>query len=304
MNIWQLQILTHLAELGTMNRVAEALFVSPATISQQLKDLEDDLELTLIEKQGRKVYLNQTGQELVERAQPVLSELETIENDFKTRQSEITGIVRIATFTSALNSILIPVIKKINQTFPSIECRIYEEEPDQSLLGLRSHKFDIVLSGYFAKKVTFPNSDIISTNIGEDKLLVVSSKDDKSIFPIKHFSDLASKKWIIEPKNTYLSTHIIQMCRENLFDPDVVSEIHSYDAIKSLVKSQLGISILPSLALTAGTDMNGIFVHDFDTKSKRQIYLLERKPQKRIPAIKIVSQMITDQATAVLKNFN
>lgn len=70
------------------------------------------------------------------------------------------------------------------------------------------------------------------------------------------------------------------------------------------MKSQLGISILPSLALTAGTDMNGIFVHDFDTKSKRQIYLLERKPQKRIPAIKIVSQMITDQATAVLKNFN
>ncbi|WP_373562332.1 LysR family transcriptional regulator substrate-binding protein [Leuconostoc sp. DB-1] len=194
--------------------------------------------------------------------------------------------------------------KKINQTFPSIECRIYEEEPDQSLLGLRSHKFDIVLTGYFEKKVTFPNSDIISTNIGEDKLLVVSSKDDKSIFPIKHFSDLASKKWIIEPKNTYLSNHIIQMCRENLFDPDVVSEIHSYDAIKSLVKSQLGISILPSLALTAGTDMNGIFIHDFDIKSKRQIYLLERKPQKRIPAIKIVSQMITDQATAVLKNFN
>ncbi|WP_313956257.1 LysR family transcriptional regulator [Leuconostoc mesenteroides] len=37
MNIWQLQILTHLAELGTMNRVAEALFVSPATISQQFK---------------------------------------------------------------------------------------------------------------------------------------------------------------------------------------------------------------------------------------------------------------------------
>lgn len=102
MNIWQLQILTHLAELGTMNRVAEALFVSPATISQQLKDLEDDLELTLIEKQGRKVYLNQTGQELVERAQPVLSELETIENDFKTRQSEITGIVRIATFTQRI----------------------------------------------------------------------------------------------------------------------------------------------------------------------------------------------------------
>ncbi len=94
------------------------------------------------------------------------------------------------------------------------------------------------------------------------------------------------------------------MCRENLFDPDVVSEIHSYDAIKSLVKSQLGISISPSLALTAGTDMNGIFIHDFDIKSKRQIYLLERKPQKRIPAIKIVSQMITDQATAVLKNFN
>lgn len=70
------------------------------------------------------------------------------------------------------------------------------------------------------------------------------------------------------------------------------------------MKSQLGISILPSLALTAGTDMNGIFIHDFDIKSKRQIYLLERKPQKRIPAIKIVSQMITDQATAVLKNFN
>ncbi|MDC2815588.1 LysR family transcriptional regulator [Leuconostoc suionicum] len=112
MNIWQLQILTHLAELGTMNRVADALFVSPATISQQLRDLEDDLELTLIEKQGRKVYLNQTGQELVKRAQPVLSELETIENEFKTRQSEIAGIVRIATFTSALNSILIPAIKK------------------------------------------------------------------------------------------------------------------------------------------------------------------------------------------------
>ena len=129
MNIWRLQILTMLKQERTMRKTADSLFVSPATISQQIKLLEIELGLSLIEKQGRNILLNRSGEELVRKVQPLLNNLETVENEFKNRESSMTGEVRIAVFTSALNSLIIPAVKKVSNTYPNIFIQIFEEEP-------------------------------------------------------------------------------------------------------------------------------------------------------------------------------
>ena len=302
MNIWRLQILTMLKQERTMRKTADSLFVSPATISQQIKLLEIELGLSLIEKQGRNILLNRSGEELVRKVQPLLNNLETVENEFKNRESSMTGEVRIAVFTSALNSLIIPAVKKVSNTYPNIFIQIFEEEPEQSVSEILSHKLDIVIAAYFNNIDNIKNSEISYTKLGEDDLKIVSS--DLNTNTNVRFSDLAKEKWIIEPRHRYLPKHIIKLCNNSGFIPLITGELNNYDSIKESVRASLGISILPSLALSPNDKLQ---VHDLpsDTNpnNSREIYLLQRKSQKYVKIVNIVSKMIISEANSFfLKN--
>ena len=74
MNLRDLHYLVALADLRHFGRAAEACFVSQPTLSTQLKKLEEELDVTLIERSSRQVMLTDIGREIAERARLVLRE--------------------------------------------------------------------------------------------------------------------------------------------------------------------------------------------------------------------------------------
>ncbi len=76
MNLRDLHYLVALAELRHFGRAAEACFVSQPTLSTQIKKLEEELGVTLVERTPRKVLLTDVGAEIAGRAREVHNEIE------------------------------------------------------------------------------------------------------------------------------------------------------------------------------------------------------------------------------------
>lgn len=78
MNIRDLRYLVALAEHRHFGRAAEASFVSQPTLSTQLRKLEDELGVTLIDRTPRRVALTPIGQDIVARARRILAEVDAL----------------------------------------------------------------------------------------------------------------------------------------------------------------------------------------------------------------------------------
>src|SRR3979409_2204438 len=94
MNLRDLHYLVALAEHKHFGRAAEASFVSQPTLSTQIKKLEDELGVALVERTPRKVLLTEVGREIVLRARDVLNEVDQIRAIARRTLDPESGTVR------------------------------------------------------------------------------------------------------------------------------------------------------------------------------------------------------------------
>ncbi|MGN6236835.1 LysR family transcriptional regulator, partial [Dyella sp.] len=107
MNLRDLHYLVALAEHRHFGHAAEACFVSQPTLSTQIKKLEDELGVALVERTPRKVLLTEVGREIADRAREVLNEVEQIRAVARRTRDPESGTVRLGIFPT-LGPYLLP----------------------------------------------------------------------------------------------------------------------------------------------------------------------------------------------------
>ena len=95
MNLRDLQYLVALAEHRHFGHAADACFVSQPTLSTQIKKLEDELGVPLVERTPRKVLLTEVGRDIAIRARDVLNEIEQIRGVARRTLDPESGTVRL-----------------------------------------------------------------------------------------------------------------------------------------------------------------------------------------------------------------
>ncbi|WP_445506165.1 LysR substrate-binding domain-containing protein [Niallia sp. 03190] len=298
LNTWRLQLLVQFETLGTMHRVAEVMYISTATVSQQLNLLEKETNTILFEKIGRRVQLTHAGRALVEQVKPVLNQLELIKNSLSDTSDVIQGTVRIASFSSALRAIVIPAVSKLSKRFPQLQIRLSEMEPDGSLPALDSHQFDLAVVAYFEKPHSLKQNDRRLIKLGTDRLMVLVGDENPLIeHPHVSIDELIEENWVIEPDGTYLSEYTKNLCRTAGFQPNVMNIFQSYSSIQTVVAQNLAIGILPKLAVTEQVD--GVHLLNLQPELTRHIYLVARRSQATLRSIQIVTEAINEQSRHV-----
>ncbi|KAB7673211.1 LysR family transcriptional regulator [Bacillus sp. B1-b2] len=301
LNTWRLQLLVQFETLGTMQRVAEVMYISTATVSQQLNLLEKETQTILFEKKGRKVQLTHAGYHLVKQVRPILHQLEKIENSFNDTSDAIQGTIRIASFSSALRHIVIPAIAKVEKKHPLLTIQLTEMEPDESLPALDSHQFDLAVVAYFEKNQLLIQKDRSFIELGTDNLkILIGNNNPLKIYSSIKMEDLMEENWVMEPEGTYLSEYTRTLCRNAGYQPNVKNVFLSYSTMQAVVANNLAIAVLPKLAISKHTD--GIHLLDLIPKTSRHIFLVARKPQMSLRAIQLVSEAIKEQAEKVITN--
>ncbi len=243
---YRLRLLTQFADRGTVRAVAAAMSMSPSAVSQQLSVLEREARATLLDRHGRRLVLTPDGHRLVDHARDILERIDEAERDLAGRGSAPVGPVRIAAFSSALSSLVIPAIGRLAATHPELEPAATELEPHESVPALLRGECDLALVADVGDGSLPRTSQLVTVPLTTDPLVVVVGPDREAP---RALDALADAPWVLDTASSYLSDLVLRRCRQAGFEPRVVARYRSFGLMLQQVETGAAVTVLPALAI-------------------------------------------------------
>lgn len=145
MNLRDLEYFVALAEHRHFGRAAAACYVSQPTLSTQVKKLEAELGLQLIERSPRQVMLTAAGELVVGRARVILAEVQDIRGIARQAADPRSGSLRLGIFPTLGPYLLPHIVGPVHQRFPDLELLLVEEKTDDLHELLRAGRLDVAI---------------------------------------------------------------------------------------------------------------------------------------------------------------
>jgi DNA-binding transcriptional LysR family regulator len=256
LNPWRLRLLTQLESLGTVRAVAEALSLSPSSVSQQLAVLEREARTPLLEHHGRRVALTPAGVLLAGHARQILDRIAAAEADLALRRSAPVGTVRVGSFASGLHALVLPAARRLRATHPRVEVDTIELESHDSLPALRRGDLDLAVVVDFGDGWLPVDDRLRVQPLAGDPVVLVLPRDHPAAGagPVE-LAAMADQRWALDQPGSYLHDLVIRLCRRAGFEPAVAGRYASYALLLQHVESGLAVSALPELAVDRRYDV-------------------------------------------------
>lgn len=141
----QLEYIVTVHRLGRFGLAAELLNVSQPSLSAQIAAVEEEFDLRLFERDRGGVQTTSQGQSFVEQAQKILNAVEELRNSM-TQTNPLSGTVRLGVLPSIGPYLLPQAVKDIHSAYPDLRISVREENTRDLEKGLKSGRFDFILS--------------------------------------------------------------------------------------------------------------------------------------------------------------
>lgn len=284
MELRQLRYFMILAEELHFRRAAEKLFIVQPALSKQIKSLEEELGVTLFERNRRKVQLTPAGKYFRQEIDSVLSHLEQVSNRVRLVKDGQGGEIRIGYVGSCIHTFLPGVISTLHDRYPEIHLYLDEMTTHAQLRSLQQGELDVA----FCR-----NPDLTSRYSGQ----LVFQETFSVILPEDHpieasnFSSMLQleKEPFILPKqgdgDNYYKLQL-SICEDAGFTPVIAHEtVHGHTAL-NLVDQQFGISILPtSFSKVTSAGVRFIELTDIPQRSEITAVWDKKNPNPTVPKL-------------------
>jgi DNA-binding transcriptional LysR family regulator len=243
MELRHLRYFVTLAEELHFGRAAEKLHIAQPPLSQQIKQLEQELGFELFHRTKRSVHLTEAGQIFLKQVQEIFRQLEqAIEIGRQTSRGEVGQLV-IGFVSSAAYNILPQILRNFRNNFPDVALELHELTTTEQLQHLRLGKIDI---GFIRPPVD--DNNFGHTIVFEEPLIVALPENHpRAIASTVSLSFLCNEQFILFPRYLAPALYdlIITLCQQTGFNPKVSQEAIQMQTIVSLVAAGMGIAIVP-----------------------------------------------------------
>jgi DNA-binding transcriptional LysR family regulator len=282
LDVKRLRLLSELARRGTIAEVARVAGYTPSAVSQSLMQLEREVGVTLLERDGRRVRLTPAAGGLVARADRVLAELDAAEAELAAEHEAVRGELVIGAFPSAAVGLVVPAIAELSRRHPELSCSVREHEPEDGLPLLRSGELDLLVSESYDAVAPAPTGGLESHPLLTEPLLLVLRTDHPAPEPVA-LESLSDARWIAGLAGTQFDAVLEEACRSAGFTPRIVHRADDAPLLQSLVGAGLGIGLLPALACFP---LDGVrFARAAPPPPRRHVSALVRRGAARRPAL-------------------
>lgn len=145
MNLQELRYLVAVAELRHFGRAADACNVSQPTLSSQIRKLEDELGVTLLERTNKRVDITPVGSQILLHAQRALAEAGQIEAVARAAHDPLVGPLKLGVIPTLAPYLMPIILKPMRQSYPGLTIELWEDQTRSLIDGLRNHRLDAVL---------------------------------------------------------------------------------------------------------------------------------------------------------------
>ena len=249
LGVWRLQLLREVGRRGTIRAAADALSITPSAVSQQLRILEAEAGVSLLEPDGRRIRLTEAGQMLVRHADTITAAIDAAEAELAATKTEITGSLRIAAFPTAARAVLPGAIAQLGRDHPRLTVTLRDTETAESLAALRLDEVDLAVVDVYDDATQIVEPAIELVELSEDPLYVAIPGTPGAVAGPVALRALADEAWIMDTETSNIRRAVERACARAGFEPKVRSACRDYSVIIALVEAGLGVAILPGLAL-------------------------------------------------------
>jgi DNA-binding transcriptional LysR family regulator len=275
LNVPRLRILYELSRRGSVSAAAEALWITPSAVSQQLSALEREVGAELVERVGRGVRPTEAGRRLALEAERVLAALDFAQSTAHELRSADHAALRVAAFPSVVLGVLSPALAQLRSTHPDLVVDVFEVEGAAGLDRVRLGRADVAVVDDWGWHVGTEHPGLQITPLMSDPLL--------ALLPARHplgaaesvrWADLAGSDWVVEPGNTLFAQQISAHCRRAGFEPRVRARVRDFATQAALVNALGLVTVLPRTALSS-TD--GVVARPLRPDVRRRLMIVARQ---------------------------
>ncbi len=275
MNLRDLKYLLALADHKHFGRAAAACFVSQPTLSTQIRKLEEELGVSLVERAPRKVMLTPAGRDAADRARRIVAEVEQMKEAARRSQDPEAGTVRLGIFPTLGPYLLPHVIPRIRERFPQLELLLVEEKSDVLLSRLHEGRLDAALLA-----LPVHDDQLHSEFLFEEPfLLAVPENHPLAKLDSLSLGELSNHKLLLLEDGHCLREQALEVCRLSGANEKSEFRATSLETLRQMVAANVGITLLPMLAIKppVARSQNIHLLGFSDSHPSRQIAMLWRR---------------------------
>lgn len=245
MNFRALQYFVALADLRHFSRAADACFVSQPTLSTQIKKLEQELGVQLVERAPRRIMLTPIGLEVAARAGAVLRDLEQIKALARRAIDPNAGVLRLGLFPTLAPYLLPHVIPKLRKRYPQLQLQLFEEKTADILTMLHQGKLD---AGILAQPIEDESLECLPL-FREPFLVAMPAQHPLAQHNRIHMEDLRGQELLLLEEGHCLRDQALEVCQLAGASENVDFHATSMETLRQMVAANVGITLMPLLAV-------------------------------------------------------
>lgn len=249
MTLQQLKTFCAVYEELSFHRAAERLYISQASVSQQIAALEHEYGVVLFNRKGRSISITPEGRIIYKTVRSALDLLDAIPKKISDIHSLSKGALSIGASTLAGNYLLPPIIKCFKETFPDICLSVQTGYGSEMVQRVRDERVDLAIVG---KNLGWNNDpDLNFEPIAIDRLSLI-------VWPGHPWAN----KQLIQPREIvdgYVYIHsrpgsamrsmVEEFFRQEALYVTSVLEVGNHETIKRTVEEKAGIALISSIAI-------------------------------------------------------
>jgi DNA-binding transcriptional LysR family regulator len=271
---------------GSVVAAADVLGFTPSAVSQQIKRLERQTGVPLLERVGRGVMLTGHGRHLVEEGTRLLTDLEELQSGLHRQASTVAGHVRLAAFATALRGLVAPALPPLLAACPDLRITLAEREPWDTINLVATGQADLGVAHSWGD-VPLPIPDHVArTTLAHDLAdVIVRAGDPLAGRAVVTPRDLADCDWVATPEGSICRQWLNRMYDGTGRLPRIAHVSMEFESHLALVRAGLGIALVPRLGRSPlGDDLVAVPVAD--PVPQREILALHRASMRDSPAIR------------------
>ena len=281
MELRQLRYLVALADECHFTRAAAREHIAQPALSQQIRRLEAEVGLALVERTTRKVALTGAGELLVARARHILSELDAAQAELQTLAGVQGGRLSVGALHTMGPVDLSLLLASFHRNHPAVELTVREQSSEELAEMLRDDVIDLAFLSV-TERIQRRGLELHRL-VSEELVVAVPMQHPLAGRDVIRLADLAAEPFVAFRIGSRLRELLDSGAADAGFEPHIALESNESRRIRSLVSGGLGVAILPR-SDAGGPGSAVAVVQLVEPEMRRDVSLASRAGRRHSPA--------------------
>jgi LysR family hydrogen peroxide-inducible transcriptional activator len=299
MNLQDFRYLVAVAEQRHFGRAAETCHVSQPTLSSQIRKLEKELGVTLLERNNKRVDLTPVGGQILVHAREALAHAAQMEAVARAARDPLDGPLRLGVIPTLAPYLMPIILRPLRESYPRLVIELWEDQTRSLIEGLRSHRLDAALLA-----TTPESTELTEIPLFDEPLLAALPLDHPLAREASVSENSLAGELLVLADGHCLSNHALAACgakpgsaRTSLQNS---MQAATLETLVNLVAAGYGATLIPALAIRALRHLD-IVLLPLIGSSTRTIRLASRPGFPRPQALRALERIIRSKVATALK---